>query len=234
MLAKTDARRSRAWFWPVIAFLGVLLAIFAAKAGAFLIIDSPQPSDVILVLAGETDRRPQRALQLLGQAYSRRIVLDVPTNSRLYEFTEIQLAERYVHDLPEAAAIGICPIDGLSTRDESKDAEKCLQREGAKRVLIVTSDFHTRRALDVFRRELPTTNSPSPPPATTNNSARAGGVIANGRRFSSTNGYACCGGSSSIGGADKPLHHGGTEARRKPFNNIRTFEDFLRASVPPW
>ncbi len=155
MLAKTDARRSRAWFWPVIAFLGVLLAIFAAKAGAFLIIDSPQPSDVILVLAGETDRRPQRALQLLGQGYSRRIVLDVPTNSRLYEFTEIQLAERYVHDLPEAAAIGICPIDGLSTRDESKDAEKCLQREGAKRVLIVTSDFHTRRALDVFRRELP-------------------------------------------------------------------------------
>ncbi|MGA8684936.1 MAG: ElyC/SanA/YdcF family protein, partial [Candidatus Sulfotelmatobacter sp.] len=32
---------------------------------------------------------------------------------------------------------------------------KCLHREGAKSVLIVTSDFHTRRALEVFRREIP-------------------------------------------------------------------------------
>jgi uncharacterized SAM-binding protein YcdF (DUF218 family) len=47
------------------------------------------------------------------------------------------------------------PIDGLSTKDESKDAEKCLARDGAKSVLIVTSDFHTRRALNVFRREVP-------------------------------------------------------------------------------
>ncbi|MFZ0294695.1 MAG: ElyC/SanA/YdcF family protein, partial [Candidatus Sulfotelmatobacter sp.] len=39
--------------------------------------------------------------------------------------------------------------------DEAKEAEKCLQREDAKSVLIVTSDFHTRRALEIFRREFP-------------------------------------------------------------------------------
>ena len=30
-----------------------------------------------------------------------------------------------------------------------------MRREGAKSVLIVTSDFHTRRALEGFRREFP-------------------------------------------------------------------------------
>jgi hypothetical protein len=136
-----------------------LLATFsialAGKAGSFLVLDEPHVSDVILVLAGETDRRPARALELLAQGYGRRIVLDVPADARIYEFTQIQLAQKYVQDLPEGASISVCPIDGLSTKDESKDAEKCLAREGGKSVLIVTSDFHTRRALSVFRREVP-------------------------------------------------------------------------------
>jgi hypothetical protein len=137
------------------ALLAVLLVGFAANAGGFLVVDAPQPSDVILVLAGETDRRPERALQLLAQGYGKQIVLDVPTNAKIYEFTQIQLAEKYIQDLPQGALVSVCPIDGLSTRDESKDAEKCIAREGGKSVLIVTSDFHTRRALSVFRREIP-------------------------------------------------------------------------------
>ena len=69
----------RAWFL-VLAVLAGLSVGLAAKAGSFLVVDAPRPSDVILVLAGETDRRPERALQLLAQGYGRRVVLDVPTN----------------------------------------------------------------------------------------------------------------------------------------------------------
>jgi hypothetical protein len=141
--------------WLLVLVAVVALSVGLAKAGNFLIVDAPRPSDVILVLAGETDRRPERALELLGQGFARRVVMDVPTNGKLFEFTEIQLAEKYVHDLPQGALVSVCPIDGLSTQEESKDAEKCLAREGGKSVLIVTSDFHTRRALSVFRRELP-------------------------------------------------------------------------------
>lgn len=137
------------------AVLTALLLGLAARAGNFLIVDAPRPSDVILVLAGETDYRPRRALELLGQGYGRRIVLDVPTKAKLYEYTQIELAQNYIRDLPEGALISICPIDGLSTKDESKDAEKCLRQENAKSVLLVTSDFHTLRALEVFRREIP-------------------------------------------------------------------------------
>jgi hypothetical protein len=142
--------------WVVaLALLAVLSVGLAMKAGSFLIVDAPRSSDVILVLAGETDRRPQRALQLLAQGYGRRVVLDVPAKAKIYEFTQVDLARKYIEDLPQAAPLSICPIEGLSTKEESKDAENCLRREGAKSVLIVTSDFHTRRALEIFRREIP-------------------------------------------------------------------------------
>jgi len=144
----------RVWLLVLVVLAGLSVGL-AAKAGSFLVVEAPRPSDVILVLAGETDRRPERALQLLAQGYGRRVVLDVPTNLKLYEFTQIQLAQKYVEDLPQRASISVCPIDGLSTKDESKDAQKCLAREGGKSVLIVTSDYHTRRALSVFRREVP-------------------------------------------------------------------------------
>jgi uncharacterized SAM-binding protein YcdF (DUF218 family) len=150
---KRPGVRKRRWLLALLALGGLSVAL-VAKAGSFLVIDEPRRSDMILVLAGETDRRPVRALELLARGYGRRVVLDVPTNAKLYEFTQIQLAQKYIEGLSQGASISICPIDGLSTRDESKDAEKCMARGGVKSVLIVTSDFHTRRALSVFRREV--------------------------------------------------------------------------------
>jgi hypothetical protein len=153
-MEKAGARRHR-WVLGLVIVAGIAVVLFGANAGNFLVIDAPRPADAIVVLAGETDRRPQRALALFNQGYAKEIVLDVPTNAKLYEFTQIELAQKYVQDLPQRQSIHVCAIDGLSTKDESKDAEKCLQSLGAKSVLIVTSDFHTRRALSVFRREFP-------------------------------------------------------------------------------
>lgn len=130
------------------------LVLWAARAGRMLVVDAPQKSDVILVLAGETDRRPARALELLDQGWARVVIIDVPQNSTIYDVTQIKLAESYINKLPQAAAVRICSIEGLSTRDEARDAEKCLAREQASRILIVTSDFHTRRALSIFRHEM--------------------------------------------------------------------------------
>jgi hypothetical protein len=139
----------------VTALAAVLFVLLAASAGKVLVQDVPQPADVILALAGETDRRPARALELLSQGYGRRVVIDVPVSARIYEFTQVELAEKYVQHLRQGASIHICPIVGLSTRDEAHDAAKCLAREEGDRVLIVTSDFHTRRALSTFRHVVP-------------------------------------------------------------------------------
>jgi hypothetical protein len=148
-------KKKNLWGGLAGALMGCLAVVAAARAGSFLVVDEPRRADVILVLAGETDRRPERALELLAQGYGRRIVLDVPADTKIYDRTQLQLAENYVRALPQAALVSVCAIDGLSTKDEAKDAEKCIAREGGKSVLIVTSDFHTRRALSVFRREIP-------------------------------------------------------------------------------
>lgn len=140
--------------WVFAGLLGAALAAFAANAGRFLVVDDPQQSDVILVLAGETNTRPARALELLRQGYGTRLVIDVPSASRTYQFTDLQLAEKYVESLPEASAVTICPVEGLSTREESHDAARCLEHEAGSRVLIVTSDFHARRSLSIFRHEV--------------------------------------------------------------------------------
>jgi hypothetical protein len=146
---------SRKRIWSVVAGVLVLLGItFAMNAGRMLVVDAPEKSDVIVVLAGETDRRPALALQLFDRGYAKRVYIDVNDGAKIYEYTQADLAEKYIHDLPEAAAVRVCIIPGLSTRDESHDVEKCLAQEQANRILIVTSDFHTRRALSIFRHEL--------------------------------------------------------------------------------
>lgn len=137
------------------AAIALLITIFLAGAGKMLVIDAPEKSDIIVVLAGETERRPARGIELLRQGYARRMILDVPAREKVFEVPELQLAENYIRGVPEAREIGICAIEGLSTREEARDVEKCLAREQSRRVLVVTSDFHTRRALSIFRREIP-------------------------------------------------------------------------------
>jgi hypothetical protein len=151
---KDGARHTRLWVVGAIA-LAAALALFAVNAGKMLVVNDLERSDVILALAGETEVRPARALELLDQGYARTVVIDVPAAADVFGFNEVDLAKQYAQRLPEAAAVHICPIWGLSTRTEADDAAKCLARESGKRVLIVTSDFHTRRALSTFRRTLP-------------------------------------------------------------------------------
>jgi hypothetical protein len=141
--------------WVAGVVLVVLPVLLATQAGRFLVVDAPLPSDVIVVLAGETDRRPARALELLQQGLGKRVLIDVPADSTIYTFTQLDLAQKYVQSLPQSAAVSVCPIVGLSTKAETEDVEKCLTRMNSGTVLIVTSEFHTRRALSTFRQELP-------------------------------------------------------------------------------
>ncbi|HST09916.1 MAG TPA: YdcF family protein [Terriglobales bacterium] len=136
----------------------VLVLLFlwlVAGSARFLIIDEPEKSDVILVLAGETEQRPARALQLLNEGYAPRVVFDVPADARMYGSTYLEIAQKWAAAQPQASAIVICPIQGLSTKAETADAAECLRKIGVRSVLVVTSDFHTRRALSIFRRENP-------------------------------------------------------------------------------
>ncbi len=141
--------------WGVFTAFVVAAVVFSANAARWLMIDQPAPSDAILVLAGETDARPSLGLRLLDKSYAPILILDVPAEQRIYGWTALELVQQWIRGLPESAKIFVCPIHGLSTKAESREAELCLNKVSAHRVLLVTSDFHTRRALSTFRHEAP-------------------------------------------------------------------------------
>jgi hypothetical protein len=134
---------------------GVFIVTLGAISGRFLIVNQPRKSDVIVVIAGETDRRPARGLELLDEGYAPKLILDVPAEAKIYQWSQLEIARKYIEGLPQAASILICPIYGLSTKDEARDAARCLHGVTARKILLVTSDFHTRRALSIFNRVWP-------------------------------------------------------------------------------
>lgn len=138
----------------VLIFLAII-SVLAARSSHYLVINDPKRSDIILVLAGETEKRPERGLELLRQDYGSKLILDVPVSPRFYGSSQADLAQGFIDALPEAKQISLCPITGLSTKAETQDAAACLKNVGGRSVLLVTSDFHTRRALSTFERELP-------------------------------------------------------------------------------
>lgn len=138
-------------------FIVLLIVVFAlaSQAARFLVVEAPEKSDAIVVLGGETNFRPARALELLRQGIAPHVFINAEQRTLIYDQQLIDIAQKYVNGLPEANRVSICPIVGLSTNAEANDVNQCLQSLGAHRVLIVTSDYHTRRALTIFRHRLP-------------------------------------------------------------------------------
>ena len=136
----------------LIAVLSAVL-LLSLTSGGYLVVNDPQKADVIVVLAGETNWRPARGLQFLSHGYAPRMLLDVPAAGIIYDQSMLTIAKEYVQHLPQGEAISICPIAGLSTKTEAQDVVGCLRDSGVHRILVVTSDYHTRRARSVFQHE---------------------------------------------------------------------------------
>jgi hypothetical protein len=139
----------------LILILLVAGALFVFAAGRLLVVGHPEHADVVLVLAGETEVRPHRGVQLLQAGYAPRLILDVSRREMVFNSTLPELAQRWLNSLPQSQQMSVCPISGFSTRQEAREADQCIRRLNAHNVLLVTSDFHTRRASSIFEHELP-------------------------------------------------------------------------------
>ena len=134
----------------------VALALFAS--GPYLVVDHPQKADAIVVLAGDrNDRRYWKGIELLRDGYAQTMLFDANTDMRFYGRTPAQAAAEFIGQSAGnvASRVRVCPIEGDSTFGETKYVGACLAAVHAHRVLLVTSDYHTRRAVDIFRRRLP-------------------------------------------------------------------------------
>ncbi len=125
-----------------------------SQAASFLVLNDPQPADVILVLAGGTDSRYGHAVALQKEGLAERIILDADSSRDRFGKSDADLAADFLRNNGQLGS-EVCPIREDSTFGEASDVRRCLERQRVNSVLIVTSDFHTRRALSIFRRRLP-------------------------------------------------------------------------------
>src|ERR1700733_1582010 len=147
-------------------FVGVMLVtIFAITiaailhSGSFLVVANVHRADAILVLAGDVnDRRYQKGIELLGQDYGQQLLVDASEDVTLYGNTYAEWARRFLLENPTEVRdrVRVCPIREDSTAAETKYAAKCLSYlPPGSTILLVTSDYHSRRALSVFTNRLP-------------------------------------------------------------------------------
>jgi len=142
-----------------VAMVGAIAVSWVLLSGNHLVVNHPEQSDFIVVLAGDhNDLRYWRGLELLREGYGQRMLVDAP-NDLIYGRTYAQYAADFVAQSAEdkKPQIAICTITNDSTVQETSDVRRCLAdvNPAPKSVLLVTNDYHTRRAVSIFRKRLP-------------------------------------------------------------------------------
>jgi uncharacterized SAM-binding protein YcdF (DUF218 family) len=130
------------------AFLRAL-GTYLVKAGP------PEKADIALVLAGDAEgNRILKAAQLVRQGYVSKVLVSGP--SGIYGYHECDLAIPFAvkAGYPESYFLHF-ENDARSTQEEAHAAIARLRQLGMHSVLLVTSDYHTRRAGKIFRSAAP-------------------------------------------------------------------------------
>lgn len=141
-----------------LAVVALLLTLWLARgpllasAGGYLVsAEGPAAADVIVVLGGDTNGvRARQGCELLQQKFAPQLWMS--GNQNFFGQNESEAARDFVVAQGcEAAQVTALkqPVD--STRDEAVMIGRRLREHGAKRCLLVTSNYHTRRTGRIFR-----------------------------------------------------------------------------------
>jgi uncharacterized SAM-binding protein YcdF (DUF218 family) len=134
-----------------------LFGISIRKCASFLVVDSREKSDTIVITQADSlDAAYWMALRLLDSGYGRDVLLDARTDRIFFGRTEAQWADEFIRktaSFPDY--VRVCPIDADTTVEEVYEVGNCLKERPIQSVLLVVSDFHSRRSLEMFSRLLP-------------------------------------------------------------------------------
>ncbi|HJP91460.1 MAG TPA: YdcF family protein [Pyrinomonadaceae bacterium] len=138
--------------WPFVAWIGAKLLITEAPL---------DQADVIVVLSGSANyrERAREAAGLFLEGRSQRILITNDNMQGPWSSADQQNLFFYERSLREIRNAGV-PADKIevlmqpvaSTYEEAELARQYAEEHGLRSVLIVTSAYHSRRALWVFSR----------------------------------------------------------------------------------
>src|SRR5579864_8666650 len=146
-----------------LCFIFFLFVIFLARrpllgvAGSFWVVsDQPAPSDAIAILGDDNFQgdRATRAAELFKAGMAPHIIA-----SGRYLRPYATIAELEQHDLIDrgvpASAIVRFDQHAENTKDEAYAIAQLISARGWKRIILVTSNYHTRRARYICERAFP-------------------------------------------------------------------------------
>jgi uncharacterized SAM-binding protein YcdF (DUF218 family) len=144
-------------------FFAMLCVIYLARhpllrlAGSFWVVDDePEKSDVIVILGDDnfSADRATRAAELFKLGFAPRVIA-----SGRFLRPYASIAELEQHDLTDrgvpATAVVRLTHSATDTREEAIAISQLLSSRGWKRVILVTSTYHTRRSRYICERVLP-------------------------------------------------------------------------------
>ena len=144
-------------------FLCMLLAVYIVRhpllrlAGHLWVVDeAPAPSDAIVILGDDNYNgdRAARAAELFKDGWAPRVIASgryLRPYASIAELEEHDLADRGV---PRSAIVRF-PQHAENTREEAIALRQLISERGWRRILVVTSSYHTRRSRYIFARILP-------------------------------------------------------------------------------
>jgi len=147
----------------ILCFFGFLALLFMARhplmrfAGQFWIVDEPAaPSDVLIVL-GDDNYAGDRAFHT-AELYREGVAPLVVASGRMLRrnagIEEIMQRDLEAFGVPSASIVPL-PSRAENTREEAAEVARLIRARGWKRVMVVTSNYHARRARFIYGRVLP-------------------------------------------------------------------------------
>lgn len=161
-------RRRLGWLAAVLLVLSLCLLVWTLRvplltgAGRYLIVeDELHPAEILFLLNGDFNTRPFYAAELYARGLAPRIVIARVEPSPAERLglipneTDISVRILEMQGVP-GEAITILPVPGgvTSTYEEAAVLRAYVEASGIRRVILVTSAFHTRRAGWIVRQEL--------------------------------------------------------------------------------
>ena len=151
----------------IVGVLALLLAMaLIPLAGTFLVVADPLPAraDAIVVLAGSVRDRTLEAAELYRSGIAPRVVVTrepLPRGSTALRDAGVELPEGDALARQALAGLGVPPSAIVtlrrrtqSTASEARTIARWACARGVRRLVVVTSPSHTRRARLILRRAL--------------------------------------------------------------------------------
>jgi uncharacterized SAM-binding protein YcdF (DUF218 family) len=139
--------------------LAAFVVYACLHAGYWLIATGPLPqqAQVAIVLSGSVKgfmARRAGGMQLLQSGVVSQLAIDVPSTNEWMQ-PMVPVAQHYFSTQygPELASrVVICPLDADSTIGEAQRFRKYIQQNHWHTMIVVTSNYHTRRAGIIWRK----------------------------------------------------------------------------------